>query len=97
MRGLFRVTYREKVYSGMIELRLAASQTLLGDGNTPTAGYGVVNVGAGIRIAQSGLVHNISLHCDNLFNRVYRDNLSVAKDFLPQPARGERLTYDLLF
>ena len=81
----------------MIELRLAAGQTRLGDGDTPTAGYGIVNLGAGIRFAGEGFVHNISIHCDNLFNRAYRDNLSVAKDFLPQPARGARLTYDVLF
>ena len=34
---------------------------------------------------------------DNVFNTVYRDNLSVIKDFLPQPGRGIRLNYQLLY
>ncbi len=97
LRGLLRVNYQSDVYTGVVELRLTAKQTRLGDGDTPTAGYGVVNIGAGIRWPQGGLLHNISVHCDNLLNQVYRDNLSVVKDFVPQPARGVRLNYDLLF
>jgi iron complex outermembrane receptor protein len=97
LRGLFRVSYQDNVYSGMFEWRLAASQTRLGDGETPTEGYGIVNLSAGIRFTQSGLVHSVSVHCDNLLNQVYRDNLSVIKDFIPQPARGFRMNYILTF
>jgi hypothetical protein len=56
-----------------------------------------VNLGVGVRLTQQRLVNNISLHCDNVFNRVYRDNLSVIKDFIPQPARGFRLNYQATF
>ena len=90
MRGLLRLSYQSEMYSGMVEWRLAARQTRLGDGDTPTAGYGIVNLGAGIRFASGGIENTISIHCDNLFNQVYRDNLSVIKDFVPQPARGVR-------
>jgi len=97
LKGLLRVNYQDDTYSGMIEWRLAAAQNNLGIGDTPTAGYGVVNLGAGIRLPQDGVVHNISVHCDNALNQVYRDNLSVLKDFIPQPGRGFRLNYDLVF
>ena len=97
LRGLLRGTYQNRSYMGMVEWRVAASQTRLGDGDTPTSGYAVVNVGAGLRLVHRGLVDNISIHCDNVFNRVYRDNLSVIKDFIPQPARGFRLNYELLY
>ena len=97
MRGLLRMSYQDEIYSGMVEWRLAARQARLGDGDTPTAGYGVVNLGIGIRFAHGEIEHNISLHCDNLFNQVYRDNLSVIKDFVPQPARGIRLNCDFIF
>jgi hypothetical protein len=56
-----------------------------------------MNLGAGVRLVHQGLVAEISIHCDNVFNRVYRDNLSVIKDFVPQPGRGLRLNYQLLF
>jgi iron complex outermembrane receptor protein len=97
LRGLLRLTYQDPIYMGMIETRAAARQTRLGEGDTPTAGYAIVNLGVGVRLTQQRLVNNISLHCDNVFNRVYRDNLSVIKDFIPQPARGFRLNYQATF
>jgi iron complex outermembrane receptor protein len=97
LRGLLRATYQSPIYMGMIETRAAAKQTRLGEGDTPTAGYAIVNLGVGVRLTQRRLVNNLSLHCDNVFNRVYRDNLSVIKDFIPQPARGFRLNYQATY
>jgi iron complex outermembrane receptor protein len=96
-RGLVRATYQDRRYTGMAEVRMAARQTKLGEGDTPTAASAVVNLGVGLRLPQQGLVHNVALHCDNLLNTVYRDHLSVIKNFLPQPARGVRLNYELQF
>ncbi|MGZ3490448.1 MAG: TonB-dependent receptor [Gemmatimonadaceae bacterium] len=97
LRGLVRTTFQNSTYMGLIETRLAASQTRLGAGDTPTPGYTVVNVGVGMRFARQRVLNNISIHCDNVFNRVYRDNLSVIKDFIPQPARGFRLNYEATY
>ena len=97
LRGLLRGTYQDQRFTGMIEWRVAADQTRLGDGDTPTKGYGIVNLGAGVRLTSATLVHDVSVHCDNLFDRVYRDHLSVIKDFIPQPGRGFRLNYELQF
>ena len=95
LRGLVRATYQTASAMGVVEWRGAATQTRLGDGDTRTAGYGIVNLGAGVRIARGGRVHDIGVHCDNLLDRAYRDHLSVIKDFLPQPGRGFRLDYTL--
>ena len=97
LKGLLRLNYQNNRYSGTIEWRLAAAQDRLGPGDTYMAGYGVVNIGAGIRLPEWNAIHYIRVSVDNLLNQVYRDNLSVIKDFLPQPARGIRLIYDLIF
>lgn len=97
LRGLVRGSYQDGEYLGVIEWRMAARQDRLGDGDTPTSGYAVMNVGTGVRLVQHGLVHNIGIHCDNVFDTVYRDHLSVIKDFVPQPGRAFRLTYELLY
>jgi iron complex outermembrane receptor protein len=97
LRGLVRGTYQDNTYMATIEWRLSASQTRLGEGDTRTGGYAVVDLGTGIRLVQHGRVHHLSVHCDNVFNRVYRDHLSVIKDFLPQPGRGFRLNYELQY
>ena len=97
LRGLVRATFENQKLNGMVEVRLAASQTRLGDGDTPTAGYAVLNLAAGVQLVRHGRVSRITLHVDNVFDTVYRDNLSVIKDFVPQPGRGLRLNYELLF
>ena len=97
LRGLLRATYQDSRYTTTAEGRFAASQTRLGDGDTPTDGYAIMNLGFGVRLFQSRVVHNISIHVDNVFNTVYRDNLSVAKDFIPQPARGIRINYQIVY
>ena len=97
LRGLLRASYQGSTYQGMVEWRMAARQTRLGDGDTPTAGYAVMDVGIGMRLTRGAVVSQVTLHCENVFNQVYRDNLSVIKDFVPQPGRGFRLTYDLLY
>lgn len=97
LRGLLRVTWQGRSLAGIIEWRGAAPQSRLGDGDTPTPGYGIVNLGVTARLVHGGLVSEIGLHCDNLFDTAYRDALSVVKDFVPQPGRGFRLDYVLRY
>ncbi|HEU4990157.1 MAG TPA: TonB-dependent receptor [Gemmatimonadaceae bacterium] len=97
LRGLVRASYENERYSGMIEWRGAAAQHRLGDGDTPTAGYGLLDLGVGMRLVMGGTVSELGLHLDNALNTLYRDNLSVIKDFVPQPGRGVRLNYTLLY
>ncbi len=97
LKGILRLDYLDNVYSGTIEWRLAAPQYRLGPNEDSVAGYGVVNIGAGIRLTSGNAVQYIGIHCDNLLDQSYRDNLSVIHDFLPQPGRGFRLTYDVIF
>jgi len=97
LKGLLRATWQDRRYEATVEWRLAARQTRLGVGDTPTGGYAVMNVGVGVRLVRGGVVSQIGLHCDNVFDRVYRDNLSVIKDFVPQPGRGFRLDYQLFY
>ncbi len=97
LHALLRATWQGETWTGTAEWRLAARQTRLGDGDTPTPGYAVLNLAAGLRLVRGSLVSVITLHCDNVFDTVYRDHLSVIKDFLPQPGRALRLDYQLLF
>jgi len=97
LRGLVRATYQDRMFMAMGEVRMAAKQTQLGDGDTPTNGYAVLNLGAGLRLWREGMAHDIGIHCDNVLNTVYRDHLSVIKDFVPQPGRGFRVDYTLQY
>jgi iron complex outermembrane receptor protein len=96
-RATVRGTLQHREYRWSAEWRGAARQTRLGDGDTPTGGYGLLNLGADVRLVRGSVVHDIGLHVDNVFDRDYRENLSVIKDFLPQPGRGFRVTYALSY
>ncbi len=105
LRELLRLTYQDEVFSAMGECRLAAAQDQSGVGDIPTSGYAVLNAGVGVRLPQGDMVHNISIHCDNLLNTIYYDNLSNIRYYtpggngiyVPQSGRGFRLNYDLTF
>jgi iron complex outermembrane receptor protein len=97
LRGTLRASWEGMKGWGLVEWRFAASQTRLGDGDTPTDGYAVLDLGLGVRVGGRGSASEVGLYCDNVLNTVYRDNLSVIKDFLPQPGRAFRLTYQLTY
>ena len=97
LRGMLRATWEGRKGWGLVEWRMAASQTRLGDGDTPTDGYAIMDLGLGIRFGNGAAMSELGLHCDNVFNTVYRDNLSVIKDFIPQPGRAFRVEYQLLY
>jgi iron complex outermembrane recepter protein len=63
----------------------------------PTAGFGLLNAGAGRRIVRGGQTHSLTLTGRNLTDRVWRDHLSRIKDVAPQPGRNLSLTYRLYF
>lgn len=97
LHGALSAGWQGLRYTGAIEIRMAASQHRLGDGDTPTDGYAILNVGAGVRFLHRAIESVMSVHCDNAFDTVYRDHTSVIKDFLPQPGRSFRLNYQLFY
>jgi iron complex outermembrane receptor protein len=64
---------------------------------TPTAGYGVVNVNSSYTYGNEHLAHIITLSAFNLNNKLYRNHLSFIKDLAPEIGRGFRASYTLRF
>jgi iron complex outermembrane recepter protein len=62
-----------------------------------TAGYAVVNAFVQYTRIAGGLIHNLSLNGDNLFDREYRNHLSRVKSILPEAGINVRATYKLHF
>jgi iron complex outermembrane recepter protein len=63
----------------------------------PTAGAGLLSVGAGIRWTAGGRFHTVTLRADNLLNTEWRDHLSRIKEVAPQPGRNIQVLYRLSF
>lgn len=79
------------------DLRAAARQSHLGDFETETAGYGTVDMDAGVRLLIGGRLHSLTLRAENVLDREYREHLSRTKEIMPQAGLNLRLLYRALF
>lgn len=64
---------------------------------TPTAGYGLINVNASYTYATTRVAHTFSLSTSNLGDRLYRNHLSFIKDLAPEQGRNLRASYTVRF
>lgn len=79
------------------EARMAAEQDRLGEFETPTDGYLVLGLSAGLRTTLAGRLHSVTLRLDNVTDEAYRNHLSRTKDLMPEAGRGVSLVYRLVF
>ena len=74
-----------------------ADQNQVFDGETPTAGSSVLNVGAAYVWPRAHAAHIFSVHAYNLTNELYRSHTSFIKDLAPEIGRSLTATYSLRF
>ena len=79
------------------EVVFAADQDNVSPGETPTAGYGVLNIGGTYFLLSGHGTHAITVKGFNLTNAEYRRHTSFIKDLTPEIGRGVRVTYTLRF
>jgi iron complex outermembrane receptor protein len=79
------------------ELVLANHQQRIFETETATAGYAVPNLTASYSIAKQHALHVFGVNTFNLSNRLYRNHLSLIKEFAPEIGRGVRFSYTLHF
>ena len=76
---------------------MAGEQSRLGEFETKTDGYTLLNASIQYRIDQSQLLHTITLSGKNLLNTTYRNHLSRIKDVFPEPGRSVSILYRIYF
>jgi iron complex outermembrane receptor protein len=95
VRGRAALDFRWKGFNLRPELVLARPQNSVFPTETPTAGYGLFNLGGGYTIARAHVMHQFSGLWFNAGDRLYRNHLSFIKDFVPEIGRGIRFSYTL--
>jgi iron complex outermembrane receptor protein len=93
LNGRAALRYATERRSAGLEVEWAANATHLGDFETPTKGYAILNFDAGIQLLVSGRLHSITARVDNVFDTEYRNHLSRIKDLMAQPGRNFALLY----
>ena len=66
-------------------------------GESPTPGYGLVNLAASYTIPREHSSHRLAFNLFNLGNRLYRNHASLIKNLVPEMGRGIRFSYALEF
>lgn len=97
LNGRVGLRYDTPVWFAGAEARLAAGQDRLGEFETPTDGYVVLGLSAGLRTTLSGQLHTVTLRLDNATDETYRNHLSRTKEIMPEAGRGVSLVYRLVF
>jgi len=79
------------------EAVFARKQDKLAPLETPTAGYGILNVSGSYTIARRHFAHIFTFNAYNLTDKLYRNHLSYIKEFAPEIGRGIRFGYTVRF
>ena len=97
LQGRFAVGYAPRNWFVEAETRVAARQDRTGAFETPTDGYAVFDLSAGLRITVMGRLNVITVRGENLGNTVYRNHLSRVKEIMPEAGRSITVAYRVVF
>lgn len=89
--------YVNSGFEAGLRFTYAASQSRLGEFETPTDSYSLVNTFLQYRFDTKKLLHTFSLNVTNLLNEEYENHLSRIKDLRPEPGRNISLLYRVYF
>ena len=64
---------------------------------TPTAGYGLLKLFASYSFDTGGATSTVTARLDNATNELYRNHLSLIKDYVPEMGRNFKLVYAVKF
>lgn len=97
LRGRIGVEARYKGFSLKPEVIMARAQNQTFSTETRTAGYTTVGLSASYTFVQKHAVQVFSVNAFNLGDRLYRNHLSLIKEFAPEIGRGVKFSYTLRF
>jgi len=97
LRGRIGMDWRYKNLSITPELVMVNRQDRVYTLETPTAGYGTVGVKALYSITRAHFLHLFGVNLFNANNALYRNHLSLIKEFAPEIGRGILFTYTMRF
>jgi iron complex outermembrane recepter protein len=94
-RAALRYESGEFVLEGAV--RFADQQTRVGEFETPTPGYAVIDFSAQYFFQAINFLHTLSFTIENATNTEYRQHLNRVKDIMPEPGRNFKLLYKVFF
>jgi len=97
LNGSVYMEYSNRAFTANTRFILSDKQTRLGEFETRTDAYELLNASLQYRFSTDRLLHTISLNGKNLLNTTYRNHLSRIKEVFPAPGRNISLLYKVYF
>lgn len=97
LKGHAALKYERPLWFIRGETEAAARQDRIGEFETATDGYAILNLAAGVRLTVGGRLNVATLSLDNATDTEYRNHLSRIKEIMPEAGRGLSLTYRVVF
>ena len=95
LRGRFGLDLHRGNFNVRPEFVAVGRQDRIFTNETPTAGYGAINVAASYIYSTQHLAHIFSVNAYNLNNRLYFNHISFIKEISPEIGRGIRFSYTI--
>jgi iron complex outermembrane recepter protein len=89
--------YQRNAFQAGGEVVAVSKQNRVFGEETPTDGYGLLKLFASYSFGSAGAVSTITARLDNATNELYRNHLSLVKDFVPEMGRNFKVVYSLKF
>lgn len=97
LQGSVFAQYSKNDFTATVRYKISDQQTRIGEFETKTKGYSLLNATLQYRFSTSGILHTVSLSGSNLLDTTYRDHLSRIKEVFPAPGRNISLLYRVYF
>jgi iron complex outermembrane receptor protein len=95
LRGGLR--YHRDAFQAGGEVTAVSKQGRVFGEETPTAGYNLLRLFGSYSFGAGDVVHTITARLDNATDKLYRNHLSLIKDFVPEMGRNFKVVYALQF
>lgn len=89
--------YNRSRWTVSTRLRIAAKQSRLGEFETETDGYTLLDTNLQYRLQKGSSLHTFSLNAQNITNQAYQNHLSRVKEIFPEPGISVSLLYRVYF
>jgi iron complex outermembrane receptor protein len=79
------------------QLTVAIRQDRVFPTESETGGHSLARLFGAYTVASGGVLHTITARLDNVTDELYRNHLSLIKDFVPEVGRNLKLLYNVKF
>ena len=97
MRFRGGLRYQTGAFQAGGEIVSTAKQDRVYGEETPTDGYNLLKLFASYSFEAGQAVNTITARLDNTTNELYRNHLSLIKDFVPEMGRNFKIVYSVKF